>query len=209
MDTTVLDIRLISREEYEMFVKDKDYNMFQHPRYLRFMEERGYQPRIYGGFQEGTLVIALIVRIDPLMKVFKSARSLREWVTDRPEDAALIKAFVNGLTPLLRQEGAVWLKLESGVEYQQRDADGEIVQGGFNNESYRQLLQSAGFHPEELWSDGLDMSRQARWVSVLDLVEREQPEDGMMHTSFFLQEQPGIRHKSVEEVFNGLSLIHI
>ena len=41
MDTTVLDIRLISREEYEMFVKDKDYNMFQHPRYLRFMEERG------------------------------------------------------------------------------------------------------------------------------------------------------------------------
>lgn len=105
MDTTVLDIRLISREEYEMFVKDKDYNMFQHPRYLRFMEERGYQPRIYGGFQEGTLVIALIVRIDPLMKVFKSARSLREWVTDRPEDAALIKAFVNGLTPLLRQEG--------------------------------------------------------------------------------------------------------
>lgn len=206
MDTTVLDIRLISREEYEMFVKDKDYNMFQHPRYLRFMEERGYQPRIYGGFQEGTLVIALIVRIDPLMRVFKSARSLREWVTDRPEDAALIKAFVNGLTPLLRQEGAVWLKLESGVEYQQRDADGEIVQGGFNNESYRQLLQSAGFHPEELWSDGLDMSRQARWVSVLDLVEREQPEDGMMHTSFFLQEQPGIRHKSVEEVFNGFSM---
>lgn len=206
MDTTVLDIRLISREEYEMFVKDKDYNMFQHPRYLRFMEERGYQSRIYGGFQEGTLVIALIVRIDPLMKVFKSARSLREWVTDRPEDAALIKAFVNGLTPLLRQEGAVWLKLESGVEYQQRDADGEIVQGGFNNESYRQLLQSAGFHPEELWSDGLDMSRQARWVSVLDLVEREQPEDGMMHTSFFLQEQPGIRHKSVEEVFNGFSM---
>lgn len=169
---TVLDVHPITKEEYAAFAAGKDYNMYQHPRYIDFMEERGYQPRIYGGFENGRLVIAMIVRIDPLMKLFKSARALREWISDTPADPELIKAFIHGLVPLLKQEGAVWLKLESGVEYQQRDAEGDIVPDGFNNESYRQLLAQTGFHPEELWTNGLDMTRQHRWVSVLDLMKK-------------------------------------
>ena len=204
--STILDVRRITPAEYEAFAADKDYDMFQHPRFIRFMEERGQTCRLYGGFQNGELVIAQNVRIDPLLKVFKSARALREWVTDRPGDPALIKAFVNGLVPLLRKEGAAWLKLESGVEYQQRDENGNVVPGGFNNESYRRMLADAGFRPEELWSNGLDKNRQARWVSVLDLVERSTPEDGMKHTSSFMRDQPGIRHKTVKEIFDNFSI---
>ncbi|WP_297567324.1 peptidoglycan bridge formation glycyltransferase FemA/FemB family protein [uncultured Faecalibaculum sp.] len=205
-DKTVLDVHPITKEEYAAFAAGKDYNMYQHPKFIQFMEDRGFKPKIYGGFENGRLVIAMIVRIDPLMKLFKSARALREWISDTPADPELIKAFIHGLVPLLKQEGAAWLKLESGVEYQQRDAEGNVVTDGFNNESYRQLLAQTGFHPEELWTNGLDMTHQARWVSVLDLVERETPEDGMMHTSEFMKNQPGIRHKSVGDVFKGFSM---
>ena len=134
-----LEVRPISRREYEDFIQDKDYTCTQAGGQIGRMEEKGEEARAAGGFENGQLVIAMLYRISPYMKVFHSAYSPRGPVTDRFLDEELLKAFFEGMKPLLKQDKAAFLKVESGAEIVQHDMDGAIVEGGYDNEPYRQI----------------------------------------------------------------------
>lgn len=200
-----LSVKPISLEEYEAFIEDKDYTCTQAGGQVGRMREKGEEARIAGGFENGELVIAMLYRISPYMKVFHSAYSPRGPVTDRFMDEDLLRAFFEGMNPLLQQDKAAFLKVESGAEIVQHDQDGQIVEGGYDNEPYRQMLQRAGLEPQPLWTDGLDLSRQPRYVSILDLVEYHPPFDGLFLTSQELKDPERFVWKTEEQLMKELS----
>lgn len=200
-----LEVRPISRREYDDFIQDKDYTCTQAGGQIGRMEEKGEEARAAGGFENGQLVIAMLYRISPYMKVFHSAYSPRGPVTDRFLDEELLKAFFEGMKPLLKQDKAAFLKVESGAEIVQHDMDGAIVEGGYDNEPYRQMLGRCGLEPQPLWTDGLDLSRQPRYVSILDLVDYDPAFDGLFLTSQELKDKDRFTWKTEDRLMKELS----
>jgi lipid II:glycine glycyltransferase (peptidoglycan interpeptide bridge formation enzyme) len=170
-----LDVKEISIHEYEAFLEGKDYSALQAVGQFNRMTNS----RIYGGYQNGQLKIAMIVKIIPAMKIFKWAYSPRGYVCEDLLDTSLVQAFMQPLKKQLAKENVLYIRIESPIEYVQRDANGDVVEGGYSHESYRQDMKNIGFEIEELKRDGYDLTRQCRWVSILDLVEYTTPYDGL------------------------------
>lgn len=200
-----LEVKPISRAEYEEFIQDKDFTCTQAGGQIGRMEEKGEEARAAGGFENGKLVIAMLYRISPYMKFFHSAYSPRGPVTDRFLEEDLLKAFFEGMKPLLQKDKAAFLKVESGAEIVQHDMDGNVVEGGYDNHPYRDMLGRIGLEPQPLWTDGLDLSRQPRYVSILDLVEYNPAFDGLFLTSEELKKKDRFVWKTEEQLMKDLS----
>lgn len=69
---------------------------------------------------------------------------------------------------MVKEKNCVYLKTDPYIPLQQRDKDGELVEGGFNNSRVLDLYQSLGFQHQPL-KQGYDMLNQCRWMSILYL----------------------------------------
>ncbi len=170
-----MNIQTLTPDQYAQFLAESGmaYNFMQSAEFVRSHMDRE-KIRIYAGEENGKIEYAVVVLFRPAMRMFSYASSLREWVAASPElmkDKTRLSAFVDGVRKAIRKEGAlVWL-LESNVEYQPHDKNGDVIEGIFCNEDYRDLLASLGFGKMRLWK-GYDESRQSRWVSWIDLQKK-------------------------------------
>jgi lipid II:glycine glycyltransferase (peptidoglycan interpeptide bridge formation enzyme) len=203
----VLDVRPISEAEYEEFLKGRDYSALQAPGQFNRMKVRGDDARIYGGFENGKLVIAMLCRVSPAMKVFKWCYSPRGYVCDDIQDTDLVKAFMEGLKKILKKERVIFIEIESPVEIRQRDENGAVVEEGYSHEDYRQAMKQAGFDLEELKQDGYDVNRQCRWVSILDVIKYEKPYDGLPMTNEALKNpQENFTYYTEDELLKNMNI---
>ena len=166
-----MDIVTLTPAQLEAFLESSNmgYNFMQSAPFYTYQRAHD-EVEIYGGMEEGKLLYAIQVIYRPAMKLFKYAVSLREWTAASPallQDETRLKAFVDGVARTIKQKKAIVWLVESNVEYQQHAANGDVVEG-FNNESYRDLLERLGFEKGDLWR-GYDQARQSRWVSWIDL----------------------------------------
>lgn len=167
-----MNIQTLSLPEYEKFLADShmSYSFLQSPAFVKSHEN--YETiKIYAGMEEGKILYAIIVFFRPAMRFFHYACSPREWVAASPElarDEKQIASFSNALAAAVKKDGALAYLMESGVEYQQHDKSGDVLENGFHHEDYRNMLAQAGFTKSRLWR-GYDERRQSRWVSWIDL----------------------------------------
>ncbi|WP_286356814.1 peptidoglycan bridge formation glycyltransferase FemA/FemB family protein [Ileibacterium valens] len=167
-----MNIKSLSIKDYQSFLNEAgaSYNFMQSPEFVMSYQERE-DVQIYGGLEDGKVIYAVIVIFRPALKFFSYASSPREWISLTPElmqNEKLLKEFVEGVSKILKsKKSLVWL-VESNVEYQPRDKNGEPVKGIFFNEPYRQMIKNLGFILSSLWR-GYDEARQSRWVSWIDL----------------------------------------
>lgn len=174
-----MEIQTLSLDQYSQFLKQAGmaYNFMQSPEFIKSLQAHD-DVEIYGGFEDGKLLYAVPVIFRPAMKLFKYATSVREWVAASPEllrDEEKVAAFVRALGKELKKKKAIVWMVESNVEYQQHDRNGDVLEDGFCNEDYRSLLEKAGFEKGHLWR-GYDEGRQSRWVSWIDL-QKNLPEE--------------------------------
>lgn len=168
----LLNIRTLTYEQYAKFLNDSHmaYSFLQSGDFAR-AHEAHETVRYYAGEEDGKILYAIYVIFRPAFRLFTYASSPREWVSASPElaqDPVKLEQFVSGMRQTLKKEGALLWLLESSVEYQPHDKNGDVVEGLFCNESYRDLLAGLGFEKTKLWR-GYDERFQSRWVSWIDL----------------------------------------
>ena len=71
----------------------------------------------------------------------------------------------------ISKKGIVYAEMDPAIQLQQRNQDGDIVEGGFNNFDVVENLKSSGFLQLPL-KTGYDLSKECRFVSVLDVKDK-------------------------------------
>ncbi len=170
-----MEIKVLNPTEYEEFLTHSKtaYNFMQSAAFARSLEASD-NVKILAGFEEGQILYAVIVILRPALKLFSYASSPREWVAASRallEDEEKLQEFVQGVKKKLKEEKAIVWLVESNVELQQHDQNGQVLADGFSNEAYRDLLVRVGFEKGPLWK-GYDEGRQSRWVSWIDLQKK-------------------------------------
>lgn len=170
-----MEIKVLNPTEYEEFLTHAKtaYNFMQSAAFARSLEASD-NVKILAGFEEGQILYAVIVILRPALKLFSYASSPREWVAASRallEDEEKLQEFVQGVKKKLKEEKAIVWLVESNVELQQHDQNGQVLADGFSNEAYRDLLVRVGFEKGPLWK-GYDEGRQSRWVSWIDLQKK-------------------------------------
>ena len=101
------------------------------------------------------------------MKIFKYWYISRGFIANY-KDKNKLESFVSELKKYLKNKNIVYLETDPEIDLQQRDKDGNIVEGGFNNFDIVENLKSAGFIQLPL-TQGYNLNKECRWCSSLDL----------------------------------------
>ena len=116
-------------------------------------------------------------------------------------DLALLKTFSVEVIKFVKEHDGIFIKINPPVVYQQRDVDGNIVEGGFNNKKLVEFLKNEGYKHVGFTTDfGKDI--EPRWISVLDLRGKtEEDYKAGLHTTARLNVNNSHKH--------GLKLVQI
>ena len=89
-------------------------------------------------------------------------------------DYDLLKEFTEKIKVWAKSKNAIFVKIDPYVEYQERDNDGNVVEGGYDNKKSVENLQKLGykFHGFNLMQDTL----QPRWMHVIEINGRDEEE---------------------------------
>lgn len=163
-------VREISPEEFTAFVQGKDINPIHAIGFYNRMLIHGETPVIYGGFENGQLRIAMIAHIVTAWRLFHWLYAPLGFIMEDYTDLGLIQGFMEGLTPIMKKKRVLYFRMETDVELQERDLNGDVVENGYNNQDWRNGMKEIGFEPSRL-TVGYDKTRQTRWASVIDLAQ--------------------------------------
>lgn len=83
-------------------------------------------------------------------------------------DHELTAYFTENLKKFIADHGMAYLRMDPYVEYQQLDSDGNVVDGGFNNQPMIDFLSSLGYQHLGFYK-GVVGDSQVRYMVVLDL----------------------------------------
>ena len=163
-----MTLKTIASNEYEAFLNTYPYQTFLQSSYEgNKMQHDGWSVEYLGYFEKEEMKACCMVSMIPLMKVFKYAYISRGFVADYT-NRSLLQSFVSELKQYLASLKVVYLEIDPTIPYQERDMDGNIVEGGFNNFEIVENLKSCGFIHQEM-KQGYDPTKQCRWISGIDL----------------------------------------
>ena len=116
-------------------------------------------------------------------------------------DFDLLKKYTNEVVKFVKKHNGIFLKINPLVTYQQRDINGNIVEGGYNNKKLVAYLKELGYEHVGLTKTyGKDL--EPRWISVLDLKDKTYDE---IKSNF----RSTTRYDINNSYKNGLKLVEI
>ncbi len=163
-----MQIKTISIQEYRNFLDTLDAVIFQQSDFQaqKFMHD-GWQVEFIQASEQSNVYATCMLAYIPLMKVFKYCYISRGFIADYKQKDKL-NSFVSELKKYLKKKNVVYLETDPEIDLQERDKDGNIVEGGFNNFDVVENLKSSGFVQLPL-TQGYDLNKECRWCSSLDL----------------------------------------
>lgn len=199
-----MKIQILTPDQYEDFLASckTAYNFMQSAAFVRSLEKSD-KVKILAGVEDGKILYAVVVILRPAMKLFFYASSPREWVAATPElfvNQEKLTEFIQGVKKKLKEDKAIVWLVESNIELQQHDQNGQVIKEGFYNESYRDLLERVGFEKGPLWR-GYDEGRQSRWVSWIDL-QKNLPQT---YHGYPAPLESGLEEYTWEELLRGMA----
>ncbi|MCF0105286.1 MAG: peptidoglycan bridge formation glycyltransferase FemA/FemB family protein, partial [Holdemanella sp.] len=163
-----MSIQTIDKHIYEQHVQAFPYCYFLQSTYAADkMMHNGWTCEYVGYFVNGDMLGCALLAYLPLMKVYKYAYIPRGMVLNY-FDKELVQSFIKELKDYLKPKKVIYLEIDPGIPYKERDIDGNLVEGGFDNSKVIENLTSAGFHHLPM-TQGYDMTKQCRWVSMIPL----------------------------------------
>ena len=162
-------LEILTKEEFDNFAKVHPLStFFQSSSWGELKECTGWKPHLIG-FKENDKILGaslLLAKKIPLFNkyIFYAPRG---FLIDY-ENESLLEKFVDALKKYLKKNKGIFLKINPYVMYQERDTEGNVVEGGINNNHIIEHLKKMGFEHNGFTIDyGIDM--EPRWLSVLDL----------------------------------------
>lgn len=197
-----LTIKNITLEEYADFTRYLDIVPLAGPGLYERMKDKGDDVRIFGGYENDTLKIAMICRLVPAMKRYAWLEAPFGWVSRTYNDYSTISRFLEGVKQLCEEaDNVLYLKAQSFIEYQSRDKQGHR-DGRFSNQDYRDKLQELSLIPDELTKD-FQPGSQSRFSAILNLAADENIYNGLPADPVYL-DYPGAKMKTEEELLAAM-----
>lgn len=158
----------LSQQEYDTFVQVwPSPNFWQTSDMAHLREQRGWQSLYVGVRKNGALIAAAMLSYRRVVLRYSIVEAPRGWYIDY-HDEALLAFFHKELMRYLKKMGGIVFRMDPYLCYRQRDRDGALVEGGFDNRPVVAQLLQLGYHHSGFLR-GTDDTREPNWMFVLDL----------------------------------------
>lgn len=160
----------LEKDEFIEFSKNYPYSLFfQSPYWIEIKKHNNWEGSIVG-FKDGDKIVAATVLLMKNIKGInkKMVYAPRGFLLDY-SDLNLLTEFVEKLKVYLKENNALFLKINPYVKYQERDINGNIIENTKNNTLVNKL-KSLGFTHQGFYIT-MDEKKdlEPRWLSVLNL----------------------------------------
>jgi len=157
----------LTKEEFKKYLDGHELKSFlQTPEMASLKVKNGWE-EYYVGVKENDKILCATMMCSRNTKFGKYFNAPRGYLIDF-KDKQLLKFFTEKIRAFVKTKGGYVLNIEPKVLYKQRDIEGKIVEGGFDNtEIYNNLIELGYKHGG--FYEHLDLSKQVRWAFVLEL----------------------------------------
>ncbi len=168
----------LTEKEFSSFASKHEYGSFhQNVAWGELKSGTGWVTYLVGVKEKGKVVAASLVlsKSTPIKKnMFYAPRGFLIDYSDKK----LLNFFLEELKKFAKSKNAIFIKFDPYVEYQERDINGDVVEGGFNNKFVVDNLIEAGCKHHGFTTMMEDM--QPRWIFTLNTKDKTE-EDIMEH----------------------------
>lgn len=163
-----MNIRLIDREKYCEFIHSiKSVNFLQSEYQGDKMANDVWNVEYIEAVEDEETIAVSMLAFMPLAKIYQYCYIPRGFFIDY-HDAKKVKDFTEALKAYLLKKNVMYMQMDPAIDLVERDINGDEVADGYNNQDIVENLKNAGFIQLPL-KRGYDISKECRWVSVLDL----------------------------------------
>ncbi len=170
-----MKLKNLSKEEFKEFAdKHPQITFHQTEEWANLKKKNGWEA-YYIGYEEEEEIKAgalLLAKTIPLIKK-KMFYSPRGFLIDY-HNKELLKNFTEELKQFIKKEKGIFVKIDPYVEYQERDNDGNIVEGGYENKEVVDNLKNLGY--KFFGFNTMQDTLQPRWMHVIEINGRNEEE---------------------------------
>lgn len=167
----------LKKEEFTKFSSNYPYSMFfQSPEWIETKKVNGWYGKIVGVKEKGKIVAGSIL-------LFKNIKGINKKIVYAPRGFLLdysnhkfLEEFTNSIKTYLKKEGALFLKINPYVKYQERDINGDIIPNTENKKIIAKLKELGYKHQGFYISMDEKKDLEPRWLSVLEFKDKK-PDD--------------------------------
>ena len=161
----------LTEEEFMASVKDlKNANFHQTAAWAELKKFNGWDS-LYVGIKENDKIIgASLILIKKLAFGMYMGYAPRGFLIDF-EDKKVLDFFTEEVKKYAKSKKIIFIKIDPYYSYQERDCDGNIVEGGKDHKELVKYLKSLGYHHHGLHQD-ISHELQPRWIEVLDIKDK-------------------------------------
>lgn len=160
----------LEKDEFLEFSKNYPYSLFfQSPYWIEIKKHNNWEGTIVGIKDNDKIVAATVLLMKNIKGINKKMiYAPRGFLLDY-NDLSLLTVFVEKLKIYLKEKNALFLKINPYVKYQERDINGNIVEGTQNNTLINKLKELGFIHQGFYVTMDEKKDLEPRWLSVLDL----------------------------------------
>lgn len=168
----------LTKEEFKNFLNNHELKSYlQTPEMAQLKVMSGWE-EYYVGVKKDDQILCATMMIAYKGRLGKQFNAPRGYLIDF-RDKELLAFFTKHIKEYIKEKGGFVLNIEPKILYKERDIDGKIVEGGFDNSDIYDNLVELGYKHGGFY-EHLDLNKQVRWAFALSL-----------------------KGKTEEEVFNG------
>ena len=164
---------LLSEEEYSQFQKQSELRSFLNStEAIHLKQMNGWETEYAGIREDGRLIAATPLTYIPVMKIYKFCHAQSGFLADY-RDQDTIRFFTEELKKYLAGKKVMYMLINPNMNYRERDIDGNLVEGGYDNSDIMAFLQSLGYEHQGFPTD-YSAFTAISWVFAMDLTGRNE-----------------------------------
>lgn len=154
----------LTSEEFVQFTKNHEQaSFYQTLNWGNLKRENGWLSHLVGVKKDGQVVAASLVLSKEIKFGKKMFYAPRGFILDY-NDYDLLKFFTRNIKEYAKRRGAIFIKIDPYISYQERDLEGKIVENGKNNKKAYNNLIKLGY--KHFGFNLMQESLQPRWIFI-------------------------------------------
>ena len=137
-------------------------------------KENGWDAH-YIGLKDDKKIVAAALLLSKQLPIVKKNMfySPRGFLIDY-KDKEVLKCFTEEVKKYAKEHDAIFIKIDPYVEYQERDNNGQVVEGGYENKEVVENLKACGY--KFFGFNTMQDTLQPRWMHVIEINGRNEEE---------------------------------
>ena len=154
----------LTSEEFESYAKNHEQaSFYQTLNWGNLKRENGWNSHIVGVKKDDKIIAASLI----LSKEIKFGKTMfyapRGFLLDY-NDYDLLKFFTNRIKEYAKRRGAIFIKIDPYISYQERGLDGKIIENGYDNKKAYDNLIKLGY--QHFGFNLMQETLQPRWIFI-------------------------------------------